>query len=191
MGTLFVDNIKHQSSQGSGTITIGASGETIKAASGATNNIGIGMVDQFRLVSTKTDNSDITANLERVDTSGFGRIGTGMTESSGIFSFPSTGIYLVNTQTYWKGNSGGATYAGVYTSFTQNNSSYVIQGNTYCSFEANNYYQNTFVSVLVDVTDTSLCKVKFTRDASTSNAELRGSTTQTLTGFTFLRLGDT
>ena len=34
MGTLFVDNIKQQSSQGSGTITIGASGETVALASG-------------------------------------------------------------------------------------------------------------------------------------------------------------
>ena len=34
MGTLFVDNLKHQSSQGSGTITIGASGETVALASG-------------------------------------------------------------------------------------------------------------------------------------------------------------
>ena len=36
MGTLFVDNIKQQSSQGSGTITIGASGETVSFASGVT-----------------------------------------------------------------------------------------------------------------------------------------------------------
>jgi hypothetical protein len=36
MSDLFVDNIKHQSSQGSGTITIGASGETISIPSGAT-----------------------------------------------------------------------------------------------------------------------------------------------------------
>ena len=35
MGTLFVDNIKHESAQGSGTITLGASGETITTASGA------------------------------------------------------------------------------------------------------------------------------------------------------------
>ena len=34
MGTVFVDNIKQQSSQGSGTITIGASGETVALASG-------------------------------------------------------------------------------------------------------------------------------------------------------------
>jgi len=36
MSDLFVDNIKHQSSQGSGTITLGASGETISVPSGAT-----------------------------------------------------------------------------------------------------------------------------------------------------------
>ena len=35
MSDLFVDNIKHQSSQGSGTITLGASGETITTATGA------------------------------------------------------------------------------------------------------------------------------------------------------------
>ena len=36
MGTIFVDNLKHQSSQGSGTITIGASGETINIPTGST-----------------------------------------------------------------------------------------------------------------------------------------------------------
>ena len=35
MSKLFVDEIVHQSSQGSGTITLGASGETIALASGA------------------------------------------------------------------------------------------------------------------------------------------------------------
>jgi|DEB0MinimDraft_6_1074348.scaffolds.fasta_scaffold123592_2 hypothetical protein len=35
MSDIFVDNIKHQSSQGSGTITLGASGETVALASGA------------------------------------------------------------------------------------------------------------------------------------------------------------
>ena len=35
MSDIFVDNIKHQSSQGSGTITLGTSGEKITTASGA------------------------------------------------------------------------------------------------------------------------------------------------------------
>ena len=41
MSDLFVDNIKHQSSQGSGTITLGASGETIALASGASQTMAV------------------------------------------------------------------------------------------------------------------------------------------------------
>ena len=38
----------------------------------------------------------LTTNWERCDTSGFGKLGTGMTESSGVFTFPSTGIWEIN-----------------------------------------------------------------------------------------------
>lgn len=38
MSKLFVDEIVHQSSQGSGTITLGASGETVQLAAGATQS---------------------------------------------------------------------------------------------------------------------------------------------------------
>jgi len=52
--------------------------------------------DQFRLTTSITGtNADISSNLERIDHSGAGSIGTGMTESSGIFTFPNTGIWLV------------------------------------------------------------------------------------------------
>ncbi len=59
MGTLFVDNIKQQSSQGSGTITIGASGETIKAASGATLD-----VNGNELILDADANTSITADTD-------------------------------------------------------------------------------------------------------------------------------
>ena len=55
--------------------------------------------DSWRLTTgfTATTGSiqDITSNWERDDTYSFGQLGTGMTESSGIFTFPSTGIYLI------------------------------------------------------------------------------------------------
>ena len=72
-------------------------GGTIKRIDFSHLKTGITEADQWRLTANKTDSSDITANLERNDSTGFGYIGTGMTESSGIFSFPSTGIYLVET----------------------------------------------------------------------------------------------
>jgi hypothetical protein len=83
--------------ESSNTITIGASGDTIQIASGATNNLGITEADQWRLnTSFSGDATPIASNLERADNASFGYIGTGMSESSGIFTFPSTGIYKID-----------------------------------------------------------------------------------------------
>ena len=52
------------------------------------------MTDTFRLTtSLQTSDADITANLERADDALYGKLGLNMTESSGVFTFPSTGIY--------------------------------------------------------------------------------------------------
>jgi hypothetical protein len=51
MSDLFVDNIKHQSSQGSGTITIGASGETINVPTGVTTTLTDGVSGDFKMNS--------------------------------------------------------------------------------------------------------------------------------------------
>ena len=121
MGTLKTTNI--ESISGSGTVTLGTSGETFAVGSGVTaNGFGLAEVDQWYLTSNKTDNSDITANLARVAQSGFGRLGTGMTESSGIFSFPSTGIWRVEFCGAWQVAAGDN--ASVETYLTLNDSSY-------------------------------------------------------------------
>ena len=193
MSDLFVDNIKHQSSQGSGTITIGASGETIKAASGATNNIGVAMADQWRLTADTSAGSegDITSNLERIDSAGQGTLGTGMTESSGIFSFPQTGIYLVNFTGYVNTSSGSDVLVTLEIKATTNNSSYanVARGNA--GTATANHTNSTTVWTLIDCTDTSNVKVKFSTTSVGSNTKLLGDSTQNETCFTFMRLGDT
>ena len=57
---------------------------------------GITEVDQWNLTANKTSNGDITSNLTRNSFSGSAcPLGTGMSQSSGVFSFPSTGKYLV------------------------------------------------------------------------------------------------
>ena len=81
-------------------------GRAIQSTVPATNSItaammfsgfadGIIEADQWRITANHSGVADITANWERVDTDGYGTIGSAMTESSGIFSFPSTGIYLI------------------------------------------------------------------------------------------------
>ena len=166
-------------SNGSGAITV--NNQTFKN--------GINMADQFRLTAdiVNTD-GDITSNLERVDDATFGKIGTGMTESSGIFSFPSTGLYLVHATM----ESVSQTDAVVLQiKLTTDNSTYdheatITQGDG--DSHATNFSSGSKI-VFFNVTDTSTHKVKFTI-ASAASSTVRGTTTLNETCFTFIRLGD-
>ena len=55
------------------------------------------MIDQWRLnADFGTNDAVINTGWERPDDPSYGRVGTGMTESSGIFTFPTTGVYPVS-----------------------------------------------------------------------------------------------
>jgi hypothetical protein len=58
------------------------------------------MADQWRLTTDTNDNinADVTTNWERNDASSWSGIGTGLTESSGVFTLPQTGIYKIDYQ---------------------------------------------------------------------------------------------
>ena len=59
---------------------------------------GITQADMWGLlndVTTSTSQTTITSGFTRFGLSDLGRIGTGMTESSGVFSFPETGLYQI------------------------------------------------------------------------------------------------
>ena len=153
---------------------------------------GIEMADQWRLTTNFSFSSttDITANLERIDTSGQGTLGTGMTESSGIFTFPLTGIYLVtfNMTAY---ASIDARYVQALIKLTTDNSSYSIVATGTDSIKQSGSTQcNVDTQTLVDVTDTSNVKVKFSGSASAS-VGMSSNTTENRTSMTFIRLGDT
>ena len=145
------------------TITIGASGDTTNIVGTLQNNGsaligGITVADQWRLTTTTNDgtNADITSNWERVDTSGAGFIGSAMTESSGVFTFPSTGMYMVMTSFYIIASSDGS--ATIRTQVTENNSSYVDASIANAHDAGNSTCPSNYI---VDVTDTSNVKVKF------------------------------
>lgn len=161
----------------------------LPVANGGTG-VSTAMADQWRLTANTTAgaNGDITANLERVDTAGQGFIGTGMTESSGIFSFPSTGIYMVManaTLTLNADNSGA-----VDTYVTIDNSSYTLLAQ---AIDGDRSTTNTIGSgssvVFVNVTNTSNVKIKFVTSSMASSSQALGSSTYNNTYFTFLKLG--
>tara|TARA_R100000697_G_scaffold20658_1_gene28099 strand:+ start:104 stop:688 length:585 start_codon:yes stop_codon:yes gene_type:complete len=174
-------------SNGSGTITV--NNQTFKN--------GITMVDRWRLTTdkllTSTSSTDLTSNLERNDTTGFGRIGTGMTESSGIFTFPSTGIYLIESNLNFLLNDSSKWILNEIKK-TLDNSSYTLHAYNYqfiSQTNSSNTYAVSVVSALLDVTDTSLVKVKFSQARYNGNVNVRGDTTADTSFFTFTRLGDT
>ena len=153
---------------------------------------GITMADQWRLTAnvTLTDPSAfVTSNWERNDNSGYGGIGTGMTESSGVFSFPSTGIYLIQAYGSFQQTSGAGNNNALFIYSTIDNSSYTHQTGNLSFGEASPDHNAASSSFLFDVTDVSNCKVKF--EQLGDNGILRGASTQNRTHITFIRLGDT
>ena len=161
---------------------------------------GITVADQWRLTTSFTGGADpIASNLERVDGTGQGYIGSAMTQSSGIFTFPSTGIWLVKFNLSVNSGAGvGPAVDGLCTSqiqATTNNSSYSIVARASAGIHdtsgANVCENASEVSSIIDVTDTSNVKVKFKADSINSTTTVSADTDHNRTFFTFIRLGDT
>ena len=151
----------------------------------------ISEADQFRLTADTSNgfNGSITSNLERVDEPTFSKIGTGMTESSGIFTFPSTGLYLIICTPMVIAVSDNS--ADVYTQVSSesganfNNVARANGGGGASSFDRNTGNSNAFINV----TNTSTFQVKFYADSFGTSSRLVGDTDVNTTHFTFLKLG--
>ena len=158
---------------------------------------GLSVADQWRLTTSFQGDADpISSNLEQVDQTAEGTIGSAMTESSGIFTFPSTGVYLVGFQVLFYLGDDNSRYNHFKIQATTDNSSYVDigYGSTFLqSTDGVNSYSNGYIQSLIDVTDTSNVKVRFKIDIVSASiaVNVQGSSTDTQTGMTFLRLGDT
>nr|BAR25928.1 filamentous hemagglutinin-like protein [uncultured Mediterranean phage uvMED] len=156
---------------------------------------GITQADLWRYTgSTSTSNTRtvISADLERADDASFGYIGSGMTQSSGIFTFPETGIYYVTAQMNYYSSGADSRYVNSIIQATTDNSSYdnICFGRSYLNYTYGTTYTNAIASCYIDVTNTSNVKVKFLTQ-SESGENMNGNTDINETFFTFIRLGDT
>ena len=203
MATLFVDKLDPQSGT---ALEIGTSGDTITVPSGATLNVagtitnsgtatGFGGITNSQIWLLTSDQAltgnssmaDITANLAESGVTGYARIGDAMTVSSGVFTFPSTGIWTVEAIFNFVGSDG---YCQGRIQATTNNSSY--SDVSLSSEETDNQeYANAYLKAQIDVTNTSNVKVKFLQGGTISGNALKGSSSYMRTGFFFTRLGDT
>jgi hypothetical protein len=185
------------------SLTIGESGDTITIPSGATITNsgtatgfgGITMVDAWRLTTAYQGDATISSNLERVDApSGYGTIGTGMSESSGAFTFPSTGIYKVSYFQSFYSASPASRFVRCAIRVATDNSTYneAALGQTAVEqLEGSTTYCFASCETIVDVTDTSNVKVKFSTDVSDNQIYTAGNSNRSDNQMLFIRLGDT
>ena len=196
MSKLFVDEIVHQSSQGSGTITLGASGETISLASGATQSgLGTSIVNTWtnssQISPTAAATSTLMTNWSEYTTSPISNIGSSMTHSSGIFTFPETGIYhirfTVQYQEYGNAYSG---YVGTQIYATTDNSSYNIISRNHSWLDGSAggaCHGLSSTEATIDVTDTTNIKVKLHYNSQATTVVASGDGTSV----TFTKIANT
>jgi len=165
----------------------------------ATTN-GITEYDQWQLVDSTSagTNGDLSGTWSRFDHPGATYIGTGMSVSSGVFTFPSTGKWEVSF-TGRIANTDADDQTNILTKFTSDNSTYsnvAIVGEGSGAAAASRGTGTSFV--LLDITDTSNCKVKFEVASSSANSFVFGNSNSpdTTAGYPqtyaiFKKVGDT
>ena len=188
-------NLKVSNSPTNGYLLSAQSGNT-GGMTWVTAPAGITVADQWRITTTFTGDADpIASNWEQVDVAARlqGTLGSAMSQSSGIFTFPATGIYLVTFNTNYAIN-GDERSVTAYIDATTDNSTYAAAAykSAFIQQTDSNWTASSAVTqALVDVQDTTNDKVRFRIDAQNNDTQVQGSTNETVTGVTFIRLGAT
>ena len=163
-------------------------------ASGVIPAGGITEADMWRITSeTAGGNSPQTTNWERADTGGFGLLGSGLSESSGVFTFPSTGYWYIQLTLMARHNSdSSAIWARI--DHTSNNGGswahYAVGTGNINYVSGSWWYGGATCQHIFDITDTSNQKTRFSLSANDS-AIIEANSGQQVSGFVALKLAET
>ena len=188
----------------------GSNGEFLSKQSGDTGGLtwaaaggGITMAESWSLTanfdhaaSPSGTTDDVTANWgkQNASTTLIGNIGSSMTESSGIFTFPSTGYYMITVDFQGKCTSStDSEYHGTYQNVSSNSGgawTQLSESYTGASFSQQNISVTN--TIIVDVTNASTFRWKV-EVVDDQDATWYGTTngTKKACGVTFVRLADT
>ena len=164
---------------------------TLPAISGANLtgiSAGITHASTWYLTSSFTGGAIPVTALSAYTGAGAGTIGSAMTISSGIFTFPTTGIWYIQVDTGFQ-IDGDSRYNRAEIRTTTDNNTYNYAHSPYCFItdagSSGNIYQNQHTGHLFDVVDTSNYKCRI-------QVEVQNSSVQTwMMKVLFVRYGDT
>ena len=148
------------------------------------------MIDTYHINSQLNSAQTPVTAWSRLTSSGFlntGPFNSGMSLSSGVFTFPTTGRYLIiwTIGFYFTGNDSGAGF----------NLQTCTDGSTYSSItnldagDSGGHHDVCAHLFVVTISDTSNQKVRFA-SASMTASYIKGNTSQSYGSCTFIRLSD-
>jgi len=152
---------------------------------------GLAAASQWRMTSDFTgDAVPMASNWEEVDApTGFGILGSSVTESSGVFTFPSTGYWLIMAKLQVFGTNSN-NYTVLVLGTTHDNSTWAAATQAYAHFGSSDPGGVTS-EYIMDVTSTSTHKVRLESHQEDNANTTLGQTGYHATGLTFIKLGDT
>jgi hypothetical protein len=147
-------------------------------------------------ISSQYSHNLLSANWSRFNqNSFFEKTGTGMSVSSGIWTFPSTGKYqIIFSPTIATRNGVDSRRSAAVIQATTNNSSYNNYTNVRDStpyIDSNVTNSNPTAICVLDVTNVSNVKVKLRYGIEATDGQIIGSSSELATGVSFIKLGDT
>jgi hypothetical protein len=153
---------------------------------------GITEADSWRLDTDFTGTAIIAANWERDDSKGGGYLGTGLSHSSGVWTFPSTGYWLVRFHANFTGSSLQSRHNLAHISVTEDNSSYseTTSGSTQMESDTN-VNTSAITEQLIDCDNTTNVKFKLGTQPYNASVTTNGSTSENATMFFAVKLADT
>ena len=196
MSEILVNTIKK--ADGTGSLTVPADTGTVLTSATALSNFpsgfanGITNNDYWRVTTSGSypqGGANITNNWERFSGDGVGYLGTGMTQSSGVFTFPTTGIWLILFKVQINPTA-QQDYAGGFIQTTLDGTNFGVATQGWNSTSDSNNYAHVALDFVFDVTNVSTHKVRFGVSGFTT-VNIDGSTTDSRTAAHFIRLGDT
>ena len=150
-------------------------------------------IDCFRMTADFGTDGNTLTNWERPDDASpatvFAKIGTGLTESSGVYTFPRTGLYqiLAMTRIFTTNDDAAAKFK---LEVTINNSDYdVVAAASVGDGTTDNVFQGSSLLALVNVTDTSNVKIRWVAQSLGTGSLVEGSSTENRTAFICERKG--
>lgn len=153
---------------------------------------GVENTDQWMVSTNLTaQDSTITTNLIRNSAGGFGRVGTGMSQSSGVFTFPRTGYWSVAMDIRFILESGSDREIAVLMDYTEDNGTAWTTTARATGFIASSGAGTHSITLSTQahvlITNTAQQKVRFRTNAVNAATEVRGGPGTRHSIFTFIR----